>query len=141
MKNRKQTRFSALLTIAILIGLVFLFLLASKKGITAKAGETALEVRAPFFSETVPYNEVENIEMQSSITYGKRVFGSDFIIVKTGTFRNAAFGEYRCAVLSGQKKAVVLKKTDGSYLVFNMKSEEDLSAVVKEVKSKTDSAS
>ncbi len=83
--------------------------------------EDRLSVKALSFSETVLYADIESISTASDIDYGTRTLGSDTISIKTGTFRAPRFGSYRCAVVSAQKEVIIVKKHDGSYLVFNTK--------------------
>ncbi|MEA5143455.1 MAG: PH domain-containing protein [Oscillibacter sp.] len=89
--------------------------------------EDRLSVKALSFSETVLYADIESISTASDIDYGTRTLGSDTISIKTGTFRAPRFGSYRCAVVSAQKEVIIVKKHDGSYLVFNTKDSGQLS--------------
>lgn len=123
-------------TILILAGVAIVFTAATIIGTSVKVNNTEVTIKALFFSETIEYKDIADIEVRSDIDLGTRQFGSDFIGVKSGVFSNKEFGKYRCALLSSQRKAIVVKKKDGSYVVFNTKKSDELESLVNTIKSR-----
>lgn len=120
----------------ILLIVAILFVVMNIMGIKVTLNENQMVIQAPFFSETVEYGEIEQVEIQSDINYGSRSWGADFIGVKTGAFHNPQFNSYQCAVVSAQKEAIVIRKTDGHYLVFNVGDTEELHQIADELQLK-----
>jgi len=108
-------------TVVILLLVAACFIAADQIGIRVTLQEDRFSVKALFFSETVTYADLESVSTAADIDYGSRTVGSDTISIKTGTFRNSQFGTYQCAVVTAQKEVVVVRKHDGSCLVFNVK--------------------
>lgn len=125
-----------IITILILAVLAILFTIANITGTSIKADNTKVTIKALFFKETIEYKDIADIKIRSDIDYGTRHIGSDFIWVKSGVFSNKEFGNYKCALFSSQKEAVVVKKKDGSYVVFNTKNSDELEDLVNTVKSR-----
>ena len=123
----RTKRAGTVVSILILLLVAGYFIATDRVGIRVTLGEDSFSVKALSFSETVLYADIESVTTASHIDYGTRTLGSDTISVKTGTFRTPQFGSYRCAVVSAQKEVIVVKKYDGSYLVFNTKDSGQLS--------------
>ena len=118
MRTKKA---GAAFSIIILLLVAAYFIATDQTGIRVTLEEDRFSVKALSFSETVLYADIESISTASDIDYGTRTLGSDTISIKTGTYRAPRFGSYRCAVVSAQKEVIIVKKHDGSYLVFNTK--------------------
>jgi hypothetical protein len=132
MNGRKKV----IITILIFAVVALLFTIANVIGTSIRTDNTKVTVKALFFNETIEYKDIEDIEIRSDIDYGTRHAGSDFIWVKTGIFSNKEFGNYKCALFSSQKEAIVVKKKDGSYVVFNTKNSDELEDLVNTIKSR-----
>lgn len=130
MDNKRQMMVGGLVLLIVAI----FFVAMNIMGIHVTLDEHQMAVQAPLFGEAVAYSEIEQVELQSDLNYGSRSWGSDFIGVKTGTFSNSQFNSYQCAVVSSQKEAIVIRKTDGQYLVFNVKNTEELHQIANELK-------
>ena len=124
MRTKKA---GAAFSIIILLLVAAYFIATDQTGIRVTLEEDRFSVKALSFSETVLYADIESASTASDIDYGSRTLGSDTISIKTGTFRAPRFGSYRCSVVSTQKKIIIVKKHDGSYLVFNIKDSGQLS--------------
>ncbi len=135
-KKNMNERKKLINTILILAVVGVLFVVATVIGTGVKTEDNQLTIKALFFSETIEYSDIASIELRTDIDYGTRVVGSDFIGAKSGAFSNKEFGKYRCAIVSSQKDAIVVKKTDGSYVVFNTKNNDELNNILNTVKSK-----
>lgn len=121
MEKRKR---SFIFTGLILAAVVIVFVVMNLVGVKGEIAADTVEISAPFFKESVPFSQIADLQLRDSIPFGTRSFGGDFVGVKLGTFRNDEFGTYRCAVHTGTARIIVLKKSDGAYVVFNCKTPE-----------------
>lgn len=85
---------------------------------------------------TVSYADIESIEMQDDVDFGRRTMGFGSRSCKFGSFRNAEFGDYTLYAFSGCTKLVVLHLKDCSILGLNDETDEATDALFAELNSR-----
>lgn len=85
--------------------------------------ETEIRIRSSKYSMTVQYDLIESAQLLPLAEAGTVIDGSDNMTLRTGTWKNAVWGEYTiCADLS-TSNCVAMQLTDGRLFVFSRKSD------------------
>ena len=109
-----------IVTVAIVIAVVALTMTGGH--VDVSMDEDGVEVDATMMHEDIPYSDISHIELRDDLDYGVRVGGFGGSDISSGNFRNDEFGSYRLAVHNEVHSFIVLHRTDGSVVVFNLDS-------------------
>ena len=121
--------FTLVITIAILI--VF------NMGIGAVASDTSVKVTGFWYSKVIDFSEIESVNIYTgSFDLGEKQSGFGMLGVHRGEYKNDMLGTYTCALNRNPSSVIVIKKTDGSYFVFNCKKAEHTSTVYQFIKNR-----
>ena len=119
--------FTLVLTIAVL--LVF------NMGISASASDTSVKVTGFWYSKVISFSEIESVNIYTGdFDLGEKQSGLGMLGVYKGEYKNDMLGSYTCALNRDSTSFIVIKKTDGSYFVFNCKKAEHTSTVYQFIK-------
>ena len=111
-----------IMAVAIVIAVVALTMTGGH--VDVSMDEDGLEVDATMMHEDIPYSDISHIELRDDLDYGVRVGGFGGSDISSGNFRNDEFGSYRLAVHNDVHSFIVVHRTDGSVVVFNLENEE-----------------
>lgn len=89
-------------------------------------------------STTIPYDEIESIQMEKNFDPGYRVFGIGNLKIYGGTFRNNENGVYTLYGEAGANQAIVLKTPDGE-VILSLKDDQLLDQIYQELRAKIES--
>ena len=109
-----------IVTVAIVIAVVALTMTGGH--VDVSMDEDGVEVDATMMHEDIPHSDISHIELRDDLDYGVRVGGFGGSDISSGNFRNDEFGSYRLAVHNEVHSFIVLHRTDGSVVVFNLDS-------------------
>lgn len=109
-----------IVTVAIVIAVVALTMTGGH--VDVSMDEDGVEVDATMMHEDIPYSDISHIELRDDLDYGVRVGGFGSSDISSGNFRNDEFGSYRLAVHNEVHSFIVVHRTDGSVVVFNLDS-------------------
>ena len=135
-KKENYAGIKAVFAVAAVAVLAVVFALAAKNGIKAELLSDRITVKSAMFNESINYSEITDVRLLNSVDYGQRVSGVGIPGLNTGHFKNSGFGDYQCAVTRSASMCIAIKKTDGSYLVFNQKSDENTENLYNRIKEK-----
>jgi hypothetical protein len=122
--------FMAGVTVVIFV-LVFFFV--GSGDVRADLGEDGLGVEAPMLHEYVLYENIVSAELREDVDLGERVNGFGGSKVLSGKFRNGEFGNYTLACYKENKTCIVVERTGGRTLVFNLASAEETGDLYREL--------
>ena len=111
-----------IVVVAIVIAVVALTMTGGH--VDVSMDEDGVEVDATMMHEDIPYSDISHIELRDDLDYGVRVGGFGGSDISSGNFRNDEFGSYRLAVHNEVHSFIVVHRTDGSVVVFNLDSRE-----------------
>ena len=111
-----------IVVVAIVIAVVALTMTGGH--VDVSMDEDGVEVDATMMHEDIPHSDISHIELRDDLDYGVRVGGFGGSDISSGNFRNDEFGSYRLAVHNEVHSFIVLHRTDGSVVVFNLDSRE-----------------
>lgn len=96
-------------------------LLVGDFSISVKFGkEDALTINGPRkYSVTVPYEEIESIELISFPDPGEKVDGGSSRSYYWGTWKNEEYGEYQLYVSKKSPSAILVRNVSGDVVIFN----------------------
>ena len=136
--NRKRHRRIKRTTIgviaALVIGvsiLVLALLLYAHVNITLT--DNGIDIDASMENEFIRYVDIKEIELRDGFDKGRKVMGYSGLIIDSGRFNNAEFGDYRLATHHDVEKYIVVEKTDGGHTVFNCGSAEETVSMYNEI--------
>ena len=93
-------------------------------------GSTDMQVKSDRYKMTIPYELIEDASLQTLGDPGEKVEeGFDNDIIRTGTWRNDAWGVYSVNADPDTSNCVVLQLTDGRTFVFSIKDDEKTAEV------------
>lgn len=93
--------------------------------ISAEAAEDALKLEGSFgYSLTLPYDEIDSLELREEVVSGSRVSGVGSGKLLLGTFQNAEFGLYTRYTYTGSDCCVVIF-SEGKTLVVALETGEE----------------
>lgn len=87
--------------------------------------DDGIRIDASMYGETIPYDSIASVSLESGMDYGTRVMGYASHEILSGDFRNDAFGDYKLAVHKGVTECIVVHKAGGGVTVFNLGSSHD----------------
>lgn len=87
--------------------------------------DDVLRIDASMYGETIAYDSIASVSLETGMDYGTRVMGYSSHQILSGDFRNDAFGAYKLAVHKGVTECIVVHKSDGGVTVFNLGSSQD----------------
>ena len=109
--------------------LVFVVIIMFTGSIRAEAGGNALEIDASFgYSMTLPYGEIDSMELREENVSGTRVSGVGSGKLLLGTFQNEEFGLYTRYTYTGSDCAIVIS-SEGRTLVLALETGEETRAL------------
>ena len=82
--------------------------------------DDGIRIDASMYGETIPYDSIASVSLESGMDYGTRVMGYASHEILSGEFRNDAFGDYKLAVHKGVTECIVIHKAGGGVTVFNL---------------------
>ncbi len=126
----------ALLIFALVATIIVLFIY--NMGIGAAVSDTSVKVSGFWYSNVIEFKDIESVNIYTSgFELGEKQSGMGMLGVHKGVYKNDILGEYTCAVNNGSSSFIVIKKTNGSYYVFNCKRAENTSEIYRFIKEKT----
>lgn len=120
-----------IMAVAIVIAVVALAMAGGH--VDVSMDEDGLEVDATMMHEDIQYCDISHIELRNDLDYGVRVGGFGGSDISSGNFRNDEFGGYRLAVHNDVHSFIVVHRTDGSVVVFNLENEESTESFFEEL--------
>ncbi len=92
-----------------------------KKDLTV--GDDAIVINHRLLTLTVPYSEIENIDLVEAHTFsvGQLVSGEKDDKMMVGKFVNSSFGNYLMYARAGSENFIIVTYGGGKTLVFNMR--------------------
>lgn len=120
-----------IMAVAIVIAVVALAMAGGH--VDVSMDEDGLEVDATMMHEDIQYCDISHIELRNDLDYGVRVGGFGGSDISSGNFRNDEFGSYRLAVHNDVHSFIVVHRTDGSVVVFNLENEESTESFFEEL--------
>jgi len=121
-------------TTAVILVLVFLFI--GSGSVSAELTDEKLNVEAPMVHEYISYGSIETADLREGLDLGDRTMGFAGTKILSGSFSNGEFGDYTLACYKENKTYIVVKRTDGKPLVFNLASKEETAAFHHEMSEK-----
>lgn len=118
--------------VAIVVAVVALLLSAGY--VDVSMDEDGVKVDAFMTHEKIAYDDIGGIELVEDMDYGTRVggyAGSDFL---SGNFRNNELGKYTLAVHRSTDLCIVVHRTSGSAVVFNLTDEDSTRTFYEELR-------
>lgn len=123
--NRKRKWIIAGVAIAsVVVVVAAVALLLSAGYVDVSMDEEGVDVDAFMAHESIPYDDIARVDLVEDMDYGTRVggyAGSDFL---SGNFRNDDLGRYTLAVHKSTDLCIVVHRTSGSAVVFNLADED-----------------
>ncbi len=119
------SRTKTIVTIGFLVvfGLFFAFMII--QGVQVRQNKSSIKISGGiFYSVDVPYTEINDVEITTSITYGTRTNGANILSYHLGNYENSTYGSYKLFVNSDVKKFIVIHYGNQKTVVFNCKNEE-----------------
>lgn len=124
-RGQPWSRTKTIVTIGILaiIGLLFAFMLM--QGVQVSQNKTRIKISGGiFYSVDVPYTEIKDVQLTTSISFGTRTNGADIFSYKLGNYNNSAYGSYKLFVNTDVNKFIVIHYGNQKTVVFNCKNED-----------------
>lgn len=123
----------AFIIVAVAIVIAVVALTMAGGHVDVSMDEDGLEVDATMMHEDIQYSDISHIELRNDLDYGVRVGGFGGSDISSGNFRNDEFGSYRLAVHNGVHSFIIVHRTDGSVVVFNLGNEESTESFFEEL--------
>lgn len=123
----------AFIIMAVAIVIVVVALAMAGGHVDVSMDEDGLEVDATMMHEDIQYCDISHIELRNDLDYGVRVGGFGGSDISSGNFRNDEFGSYKLAVHNDVHSFIVVHRTDGSVVVFNLENEESTESFFEEL--------
>ena len=128
----------AFIIVAVAIVIAVVALTMTGGHVDVSMDEDGLEVDATMMHEDIQYSDISHIELRDYLDYGVRVGGFGGSDISSGNFRNDEFGSYRLAVYNDVHSFIVVHRTDGSVVVFNLENEESTESFFEELSDRMD---
>lgn len=125
-----------IMAVAIVIAVVALTMTGGH--VDVSMDEDGLEVDATMMHEDIQYSDISHIELRDYLDYGVRVGGFGGSDISSGNFRNDEFGSYGLAVHNDVHSFIIVHRTDGSVVVFNLENEESTESFFEELSDRMD---
>lgn len=128
----------AFIIVAVAIVIAVVALTMTGGHVDVSMDEDGLEVDATMMHEDIQYSDISHIELRDYLDYGVRVGGFGGSDISSGNFRNDEFGSYRLAVHNDVHSFIIVHRTDGSVVVFNLENEESTESFFEELSDRMD---
>ena len=128
----------AFIIVAVAIVIAVVALTMAGGHVDVSMDEDGLEVDATMMHEDIQYSDISHIELRDYLDYGVRVGGFGGSDISSGNFRNDEFGSYRLAVHNDVHSFIIVHRTDGSVVVFNLENEESTESFFEELSDRMD---
>ena len=125
-----------IMAVAIVIAVVALTMTGGH--VDVSMDEDGLEVDATMMHEDIQYSDISHIELRDYLDYGVRVGGFGGSDISSGNFRNDEFGSYGLAVHNDVHSFIIVHRTDGSVVVFNLENKESTESFFEELSDRMD---
>ena len=100
--------------------------------ILVEFGETAVDVKSSRYTMNIPYEMVDHIALVDKPDMGQPIDGHDDMILMTGTWENADWGEYESCVEIATDTCSVIHLTDGRIFVISRRDNDETAKVYEE---------
>lgn len=123
----QKKRFRVTMAIAVVTGVMLVICVVStivalgSESVSTDLNARDLRIEAPFVDESVPYQDINGLELRNDVDYGSRSSGYAGDHLLSGNFRNDEFGNYKLAVHKATDECIVVHQ-GGGILVFNLDS-------------------
>ena len=122
-RRLKMTMYGVVaICIAVVVAIVLIMMVSGH--VNVDLDDESVSIDATMMHEDIPYSDISHIELRDDLDYGVRVGGFGGSDISSGNFRNDEFGSYRLAVHNEVHSFIVVHRTDGSVVVFNLNSRE-----------------
>ena len=119
-KNQKEERPPLPLTAIMVAGAVLIgIIIFSLVGIRVDIGAGYLTVKGPLYKEEIPYGDIVEVSLRDDVELGKRMVGMVAIGCQAGGYKNGEFGAYHAAYYPRNEVYIVVRRIQGTFLVFN----------------------
>jgi hypothetical protein len=92
--------------------------------VVVEFGDDGFRVKAPMVNEYFEYDKVKDLTLDPNFDKGTRVWGYGTPTISSGTFNNAAFGNYTLASYT-EVKPCIFFQYEGKYYAFNLSNNTD----------------
>ena len=123
-KNKRNTRIAIGAFVSVIaIVAVIVIIVMSIGSVNVILTDTDMEIDATMMNKTIPYSEIDSVEIVTDLDYGYRVAGTSNSKVLTGSFENDDFGRYYLAVYKDVSESIVVHTAEKVYVVNLVDSE------------------
>ena len=123
-KNKRNTRIAIGAFVSVIaIVAVIVIIVMSIGSVNVILTDTDMEIDATMMNKTIPYSEIDSVEIVTDLDYGYRVAGTSNSKVLTGSFENDVFGRYYLAVYKDVSESIVVHTAEKVYVVNLVDSE------------------
>ncbi len=124
-----------IISVAILAVVIVVIFAFNSKGITVDVSDT-LKISAPMVSLDISYSDIAFAQLNDAIPKSSRTNGYGGVKISSGQFKCDAFGSYTRATYNDTQKYIVLKLNNGNYIVFNLQTADETSALYDKIQEK-----
>ena len=118
-------RWRDLLFAAFLIGIAMLFAFCGAANmIEVTYGDTAVDIVTSKYTMNIPYEMIESVEIAAVSEDDEQINGRSDMALRTGVWKNEAWGEYHACIDLQTSKCVLIRLNDGRIFVFSHQSDE-----------------
>lgn len=136
--EKKNRKYISLITVLI-VGIIFVMIIVMLvKGVQVSMDNEGLSVSGGvFYSVDIPYEDIDEVKLETSVDFGKRTNGAYTVSYNFGNYRNSEYGGYKLFVKNAVKSYIVVRYRSTETLVFNCSDEaatkEKYESLLKEV--------
>ena len=113
--SKKHLVFGTLLFVVVIVMSMF----EAKGKVKVNFDETAVDIVSPKYHMNIPYDIVDHIELMELPDKGEVIKGSDDMSVRTGNWKNEAWGEHYICVNLSSTNCIAVYLEDGRVFVFS----------------------
>ena len=118
------SRTKTIVTIGVLVVVGLFFAIMLIQGVQVHQDNTSIKISGGiFYSVDVPYTKINEVQLKTSVSFGKRTNGADINSYKLGNYQNAAYGSYKLFVNTNINKFIVIQYGNHETVVFNCQNE------------------
>lgn len=129
--RRKLAIGLAILVIVVPVAIVAITLSAGH--VSVSMDDDGISIDATMMDEDIAFEDISSVELRDDVSYGTRVGGYGGMSISSGYFTNSEFGTYRLAIHNDNPLCIVVHKTDGDVIVFNLADEDSTRAFYEEM--------
>lgn len=101
----------------------------SAEDIKVSVEAESVTIKAKGYSMNIPYEMIESLELADMPEKGDIISGKDDFVVRTGNWKNDAWGEYHICADLDATKCIVAHLNDGRVFVFSRKSNKETTTI------------